>query len=136
MGYFLLEAVGRLVVVLFELLGGGRVDIDEDHGLVPQDFSTVDHVARSMPHVSGSDFRYFFPDGETHPAAHHEAELFPLMRVEGVRGAGLELGPILVACSCHPLPLRLSPDIDRREGHDSTSAQLNILPWLIRGLLF
>ena len=82
---------GRLSVVQ-ELLGGGRVYVYEDHGLVPEDFAAVEHVARGIPYVSGADFPDFISDGEAHPAAEHETELFALMGVESVDAAGLELG--------------------------------------------
>ena len=84
-------AIRRLAVVQ-ELFGGGRVDVYEDYGLVSQDFAAVGHVARGIPHVSGADFLDFIPDGEAHPAAEHEAELFALMGVESVGGTGLEFG--------------------------------------------
>ena len=52
----------------------------------------------------GPDFRNFFPDGETHSAVQHKAELFSLMGVEGVGGAELELGPLSCRASL-PAPL-------------------------------
>ena len=117
-------AMRRLTVVQ-ELLGGGRVYIDEDHGLVSEDFAAVGHVARGIPYVSGADFLDFIPDGEAHPAAEHEAELFALMGVESVGGAGLELG----ANKLHvPAVNDFFDQPGVLEGPGSTSVQLNILP--------